>query len=61
MTWDCATLKYNSSGIMKWAQRLTGGGRYSLAIYKSGDVYVGGAPVSANWDFALIKLLMQRK
>lgn len=59
---DIATVKYNSSGIQKWAIRFNGAGNNTdrsndIAVDDSGNVYVTGESYSftSNSDFVTIK------
>ncbi|MBK6504278.1 MAG: SBBP repeat-containing protein [Ignavibacteria bacterium] len=59
---DCATVKYNSSGIQQWASRFNGTGNstdYSnaIAIDAEGNVYIAGGSIGigSNSDYVTIK------
>jgi len=59
---DCLTLKYNSSGVLQWAQGYNGelnldDGAYSLALDGSGNVYIAGTTTEEGgyFDYVTIK------
>lgn len=61
-SWDCATIKYDSSGNELWVRRYNGPGNgrdyaYDIAIDASNDVYVAGESFgTGSWgDFTIIK------
>ncbi|MBI4721697.1 MAG: SBBP repeat-containing protein [Candidatus Stahlbacteria bacterium] len=65
--WDCATTKYDSSGVEQWVKRyITNDYDYAIAIAIDGlgNIYVTGSsgdPYTSNWDFMTIKYASYRK
>ena len=60
--YDFATLSYDPSGTVRWAERYNGPGNfydtpYSIAVYSSGDVYVSGSSggIGTGLDYATIQ------
>jgi uncharacterized delta-60 repeat protein len=60
--YDCATIKYNSSGVQQWARRYSYEGNQSdegkaITVDDAGNVYVTGRSVSTttSWDYITIK------
>lgn len=59
--YDLATVKYNSSGVQQWVQRINGAGNYidagrDVKTDISGNIYVAGSVYFGNWsDAVLIK------
>jgi hypothetical protein len=52
--YDCATIKYNSSGVEQWVQRYSEAGSWSdsanaIALDNSGNVYVAGNGTDSNY------------
>jgi uncharacterized delta-60 repeat protein len=62
ITFDYATIKYNSAGVQQWASRYDGPGNgadeaYSLAVDVLGNIYVTGesSGIGTDFDYATIK------
>jgi len=60
--YDCATIKYNSSGVQQWVRRYSYQGNQSdegkaITVDDAGNVYVTGRSVSTttSWDYITIK------
>jgi uncharacterized delta-60 repeat protein len=60
--YDCATIKYNSSGVQQWVRRYSYQGNWSdegnaITVDDVGNVYVTGRSISTttSWDYITIK------
>jgi hypothetical protein len=54
--YDCATVKYNTNGVLQWIQRFNGpvndiDGANSIAIDNSGNVYITGVMRRSNLNY----------
>lgn len=57
--YDVATVKYNSSGIQQWVQRINGAGNYidagrDVKTDTSGNIYVAGSVYLGNYADAIV-------